>query len=111
MAEQQHEHCHWDIPGAVDERGCDCGLQEILDAWKEFRGRTCSRDVLANELRLLNRKIEELDEAMADPERIYQDTELVGGFVSSLDLTKTAEEIIDRAIRAIKGTKNGRSHS
>jgi hypothetical protein len=44
-----------------------------------------------------NALFEKLDKAMATPERIAQDTALVGGFVSSLDLTETAEEVVARA--------------
>jgi hypothetical protein len=49
--------------------------------------------------------IEKLDEAMASPERIAADTKAVGGFVSTLDITETAEEIILRAIERIKRSK------
>ena len=46
--------------------------------------------------------VERLDKAMATPERIKEDTRLVGGFVSTLDLLETAEEIIDRAIKMLR---------
>lgn len=52
------------------------------------------------------RLFERLDKAMASPERIADDTRLVGGFVSGLDLTYTAEEIIDKAITIIKQRKS-----
>jgi len=42
-----------------------------------------------------------LDEAMASPERITEDTAIVGGFVSGLDLTETDEQIIGRAIKLL----------
>lgn len=45
---------------------------------------------------------EKLDEAMASPERIKKDTVHVGGFVSLLNLTETADEIVDRACGRIK---------
>jgi hypothetical protein len=45
---------------------------------------------------------ERLDKAMASPETIAQHTKDVGGFVSSLNLTETAEQIVDRAIEKLK---------
>ena len=54
------------------------------------------------ELRKLMRLVEKLDEAMASPQRIAADTVEVGGFISGLDLTETAEDIILRAIERIK---------
>ena len=48
------------------------------------------------------RLVEKLDEAMASPQRIAADTVEVGGFISGLDLTETAEDIILRAIERIK---------
>ena len=56
------------------------------------------REALKEDARLFER----LDEAMASPERIAEDTRLVGGFVSGLDLIETAEQIVDRAIAIIK---------
>ena len=49
--------------------------------------------------------IGKLDEAMASPEQIAEDTRLVGGFVSSLDLNETDEQIINRAIALIEKKK------
>jgi hypothetical protein len=46
--------------------------------------------------------IAKLDEAMASPEQIKTDTEMVGGFVSSLHLTETPNQIVERAIDFIK---------
>lgn len=57
---------------------------------------------LQNCLRDSDKLIIKLDKAMATPERIEQDTAMVGGFASSLDLTETAEQIVDRAIVKIK---------
>ena len=54
------------------------------------------------QMRLL---IEKLDEAMADPAVVKQHTEEVGGFISSLDLTETAEQIVERACRRLKGER------
>lgn len=56
---------------------------------------------VAKELIKLHQWIAKLDEAMASEERIALDTRAVGGFVSSLDVTETAEEIIQRAIKAL----------
>lgn len=49
--------------------------------------------------------IEQLDEAMASAEQIAEDTALVGGFVSGLDLVETDEQIINRAIKIIKSVQ------
>lgn len=46
--------------------------------------------------------IEQLDEAMASPALIAMDTQHVGGFVSSLNLTETAEQIVGRAIAELE---------
>lgn len=43
-----------------------------------------------------------LDEAIATPEQIARDTNMVGGFVSGLDLIYDEEDIIERAIKIIK---------
>ena len=43
-----------------------------------------------------------LDEAMASPEQIAEDTKLVGGFVSSLYMFETEEQIVNRAITHIQ---------
>jgi hypothetical protein len=48
---------------------------------------------------------EKLDEAMASPERIREDTYYCAGFVSGIDIIYTAEEVIDRAIKIIKEKK------
>jgi hypothetical protein len=42
-----------------------------------------------------------LDRAMATPERIAKDTAAMGEFVSGLDLTYGAEDIVNRAIKKI----------
>ncbi|KKM21618.1 hypothetical protein LCGC14_1633530 [marine sediment metagenome] len=58
-----------------------------------------------------NRLFEKLDEAMATPSQIAFDKENVGGFVSSLDLTETAEEIVNRAVAALDQRKmDGKIH-
>lgn len=54
------------------------------------------------ELRYL---IEKLDEAMTPQAEIDAHTKMVGGFVSSLDLLETAEQIIARAIAKLKEKK------
>jgi 8-oxo-dGTP diphosphatase len=46
-----------------------------------------------------------LDKAMATPERIASDTKATGSFCSSLDLTETAGQIVDRAIERIASQK------
>jgi hypothetical protein len=46
-----------------------------------------------------------LDEAMATPERITEDTKIMGCFVSGIDLIYTAEDVIERAIKIIKEKK------
>ena len=53
---------------------------------------------LSEALREQNVLFTRLDEAMADPEKIARDNAIAGGFVSTLDLTEVAEEIVDRAI-------------
>src|SRR5687767_11914839 len=45
--------------------------------------------------------IEKLDEALASPEQISEDTRIVGGFVSSLNLVETEDQIVDRAIKRL----------
>lgn len=50
----------------------------------------------------LDSYIRKLDEAMATPERIEEDTKAVGGFVSDLYLSETQETIIDKAIKIIE---------
>ena len=57
---------------------------------------------LRDALKEHNRLFEKLDEAMASPDRISRDTAMVGGFVSYLDITETAEEIVNRAIAILK---------
>lgn len=44
---------------------------------------------------------ESLDRALASPERIAADEKVVGGFVSSLNLVETAEEIVTRTLDAL----------
>jgi hypothetical protein len=46
--------------------------------------------------------VEWLDENMATPKQIAEDTRMVGGFVSSLDLLETETQIIDRAVARIR---------
>jgi len=45
-----------------------------------------------------DRLAERLDEATAPPSRVAQDTAAVGGYVSGINLTETAEEILERTI-------------
>lgn len=61
---------------------------------------------VAKELIQLHQWIAKLDEAMASEERIAMDTRAVGGFVSNLDITETAEQIIQRAIKALDKCRN-----
>lgn len=61
---------------------------------------------MEEELKNLYFYIERLDEAMASEARILMDTKMVGSFVSNLNLTETAEEIISRAIKYIYKMKN-----
>lgn len=61
---------------------------------------------LIEALRHADHLLERLDEAMAAPERIAADKRLVGSFVSSLNLTETADEIVERAIRRLTCTKD-----
>lgn len=49
--------------------------------------------------------ISHLDKAMAPQEIIDKHTKEVGGFVSSLNLTESAEQIVNRAIGLIKRLK------
>lgn len=64
------------------------------------KGNTHLKEALKHQAGLFQK----LDEAMATPERIETDTRLVGGFVSSLDLTETADQIVDRAIAILNST-------
>ena len=75
--------------------------KELLDAYVVEKVAAATQP-LRDALILNNRLFKKLDEAMANPERIKQDTEAVGGFVSTLDLTETAEEIVARAIAKLK---------
>lgn len=59
-------------------------------------------ELLEEALKEMDRLIERLDQAMATKERIAQDTLHAGGFVSSLNLAETAEQIVDRAIMIIE---------
>ena len=66
-------------------------------------------NAMRQELIELHYLISKLDEAMATPERIEADTKAVGGFVSSLDLTETAEQIINRAIDKLRSQNGSRT--
>jgi hypothetical protein len=66
----------------------------------------CAVCLLQKGLKDNDRLFEKLDEAMASPERIAQDTAAVGGFVSGLDMTYTAEEIVNRAVIHLEPEKD-----
>lgn len=51
---------------------------------------------LRDALRENDRLFEKIDEALATPERLREDAEVVGGFFSGLHLSTTADEIVDR---------------
>ena len=72
------------------------GLEQVLEIQNKD---------MVEELEQLNRAIARLDEAMATPERIEEDIRLVGGFASSIDLTETAEDIVERAIQRFNDLK------
>jgi hypothetical protein len=61
---------------------------------------------LTEEYVKLEKLIESLDQAMAAPERIASDTAAVGGFLSSLHLTETAEGIVARVIERLKSASS-----
>lgn len=83
----------------MDVPGRDRSETERLRVELEVRKESVSN--LREALRNMDRLVERIDKAMASPERIEEDTRLVGGFVSTLNLTETAESILERAISVL----------
>jgi hypothetical protein len=77
--------------------------EEIEELKKKIEWYKWHHDKFRNGLIEDAKLFEKLDEAMATPERIEEDTRYVGGFVSGIDMVYTAEDVIDRAIKIIKG--------
>lgn len=89
------------MPQAIDPKYVE--LYKELDGLRvELEVRKATLANVREALRNMDRLVERIDEAMASPERIEEDTRLVGGFVSTLNLTETAESILERAISTLR---------
>lgn len=84
----------------------DGSLEMLLANIKRYReGQELQIKHLQAIIREYDTAIEKLDKAMTHPDRIAQDICLVGGFVSTLNLTETGTDIVNRAIEVIRNLK------
>lgn len=76
----------------------DALVERAETAEKQLADAKANTERLRTALREQGRLFERIDEALATPERIERDRQTVGGFVSGLNLTETAEQIVRRAL-------------
>lgn len=83
LEEEKRQH-------AIDWDQCEDARRDALWAMSEV-------ERLLQALKENDALFERLDKALASAKRVAQDTEAVGGFVSGLNITKTADDIVEEA--------------
>lgn len=89
----------WTWPNKGDAKERACMVAAALNRKEdELEAKEVKLANLREVVRDMCRLVEQIDEAMASRERIEEDTRLVGGYVSTLYHTETAESILVRVI-------------